>query len=145
MKIRQHLWFRQDMDAALEFYTSLIPGSSIGWISNILTSNPNGPAGSARVAGFTLANRPYMGFEAGPFDHFDHNSQIMIECETQAEADRLRRALGKPGASTSCNPVRDAWGVSWLLLVGKKVGSIDTPLQTDIVGADPIRGDRSVA
>ncbi len=145
MKIRQHLWFRQDMDAALDFYTSLIPGSSIGWVSNILTSNPNGPAGSARVAGFTLANRPYMGFEAGPFDHFDHNSQIIIECETQAEADRLRHALSTRHASASCNPVRDAWGVSWLLLVGQNVDSIDTPVQTNVIGADPIRRDRSVA
>ncbi|MFS8046533.1 VOC family protein [Rhizobium sp. BR 314] len=108
MKLRQHLWFRQDMEAALELYTSLIPGSSIGWVSNILTSNPNGPAGSVKFAGFTLANRPYMGFEAGPLDHFDHNFQIMIECETQAEADRLRRAIIKHGASTSCNLIRDA-------------------------------------
>ncbi|WP_234907555.1 VOC family protein [Rhizobium rhizogenes] len=38
MKIRQHLWFRRDMESAIELYTSLIPGSSIGWISNIVNA-----------------------------------------------------------------------------------------------------------
>ena len=29
LKITQHLWFEKDMEAALRFYVSLIPGSSL--------------------------------------------------------------------------------------------------------------------
>ena len=29
MKVTQHLWFEKDMEAAITFYMSLIPGSAI--------------------------------------------------------------------------------------------------------------------
>ena len=135
MKVRQHLWFRQDMESAIEFYTSLIPGSAIGWVSNILTSDPNGPAGSAKFAGFTLGDRPYMGFEAGPLDRSEHNSLITIECETQVEADCLQIALAEDGSEESCNRVRDAWGVTWQFMVRQQYDPIDVPSESDRVGA----------
>lgn len=119
MKVRQHLWFRRDMETAIEFYTTLIPGSMAGWISNILTDMPNGPAGSVKFAGFTLGNRAYMGFESGPFDRSDHSSSITVECATQGEADRLRNALGK-----NCPPaedrIRDPWGIYWQFSVKRQ-------------------------
>lgn len=116
MKVRQHLWFQHDMETAIKFYTTLIPGSAAGWISNILTDNLNGPAGSVKFAGFTLGNRSYMGFEAGPFDRSEHNSSITIECATQDEADGLRYALGK-GRPDDRGQVRDPWGIYWQFLV----------------------------
>jgi predicted 3-demethylubiquinone-9 3-methyltransferase (glyoxalase superfamily) len=134
MKVRQHLWFRQDMESAIEFYTSLIPGSTIGWVSNILTSDPNGPAGSAKFAGFTLADHPYMGFEAGPFDCSDHNSLITIECETQVEADCLQIALAEDGSEEADNRVRDAWGVTWQFTVRQRDDRIDVPAEPSHVG-----------
>jgi predicted 3-demethylubiquinone-9 3-methyltransferase (glyoxalase superfamily) len=36
-KVSQHLWFEKDAEAVIRFYTSLIPGSSNGWISAIPT------------------------------------------------------------------------------------------------------------
>jgi len=116
MKIRQHLWFQHDMETAIELYTSLIPGSAAGWVSSILTDNLNGPAGSVKFAGFTLGNRAYMGFEAGPFDRSEHRSSITVECATQDEADRLRYALGKSRPDDR-GLVRDPWGIYWQLLV----------------------------
>lgn len=65
IKVTQHLWFAKDMDAALHFYTSLIPGSSIGWISAIPADNPSGPAGSVKIAAFTIGDQRYMAIEAG--------------------------------------------------------------------------------
>ena len=44
MKVTQHLWFAKDMEAALHFYTSLIPGSSIAWTSAVPADNPMTPA-----------------------------------------------------------------------------------------------------
>lgn len=130
MKVRQHLWFRQDMESAIEFYTSLIPNSAIGWVSNILTSNSNGPAGSAKFAGFTLGNRLYMGFEAGPFDRSEHNSLITIECETQVEADCLQIALAEDGSEEPGDRVRDAWGVTWQFIVKQQDERIDAPAES---------------
>ncbi|GAC1043339.1 VOC family protein [Rhizobium sp. No.120] len=129
MKVRQHLWFRRDMEKAIEVYTALIPGSDAGWVSNILTDQPNGPAGSVKFAGFKLGNRSYMGFEAGPFDSLEHNSSITVECATEGEADRLRDALGK-GRPDDRGGVRDPWGIYWQFQVNSHDASIRTPAKS---------------
>src|SRR5215475_10126566 len=68
MKVSQCLWFEKDMEAALRFYTSLIPGSSIRWTSAVPADNPSGPAGSVRLAAFTIGDQRYMAIQGGPLD-----------------------------------------------------------------------------
>ena len=46
MKVTQHLWFEKDMEAAIGFYTALIPGSSVHCVTPIMADTPSGPAGS---------------------------------------------------------------------------------------------------
>jgi predicted 3-demethylubiquinone-9 3-methyltransferase (glyoxalase superfamily) len=113
MKVTQHLWFEKDMEAALGFYTSLIPGSSVHWVSGLPADSPSGPAGSVKIAAFTLGDQRYMAIEAGPLDPFNHSFSIMVECETQAEIDRLWEALKEGGSTEQCGWLRDRWGLSW--------------------------------
>ena len=113
MKVSQHLWFEKDMEAAVRFYTSLIPGSSLDWISAIPADTPSGPAGSVRLAGFTLGDQRYMAIEAGPLDPFNHSFSIMVECETQGDLDRLWDALLEGGSVEQCGWLKDRWGLSW--------------------------------
>jgi predicted 3-demethylubiquinone-9 3-methyltransferase (glyoxalase superfamily) len=113
MKVTQHLWFEKDMEAALRLYTSLIPGSSIEETSAVMADNPSGPAGSVKIAGFTLGDQRYMAIEAGPLDPFNHSFSIMVECDTQAEIDRLWDALKDGGSVEQCGWLRDRWGLSW--------------------------------
>jgi predicted 3-demethylubiquinone-9 3-methyltransferase (glyoxalase superfamily) len=113
MKVRQHLWFEKDMEAALTTYTGLIPGSSIDWISAIPADNPGGPAGSVKTAAFTLGDQSYMAIQAGPLDPFNHSFSIMVECDNQAEIDRLWDALKEGGSTEQCGWLRDRWGLSW--------------------------------
>lgn len=113
IKVTQHLWFAKDMDAALHFYTSLIPGSSIGWISAIPADNPSGPAGSVKIAAFTIGDQRYMAIEAGPLDPFNHSFSIRVECDSQAEIDRLWDALKVGGSVERCGWLRDRWGLYW--------------------------------
>ncbi|HEY3697432.1 VOC family protein [Phenylobacterium sp.] len=113
MTVMQHLWFEKDMEAALNFYTSLIPGSSIGWISAIPADNPSGPAGGVRVAAFTLGDQRYRAIEAGPLDPFNHSFSVVVECEDQAGIDRLWDALKQGGSVEQCGWLRDRWGLCW--------------------------------
>lgn len=113
MKVTQHLWFEKDMEAAVRFYTSLIPGSRIESISAVMADNPSGPAGSVKIAAFTLGDQNYMAIEAGPLDPFNHSFSIMVECDTQAEIDRLWDALKEGGSTEQCGWLRDRWGLSW--------------------------------
>jgi predicted 3-demethylubiquinone-9 3-methyltransferase (glyoxalase superfamily) len=113
MKVTQHLWFEKDMEAAIGFYTSLIAGSAVQWVSALQAESPSGPPGSVRIAAFTLGDQRYMAIEAGPLDPFNHSFSIMVECDTQAEIDRLWDALGEGGSIEQCGWLRDRWGLSW--------------------------------
>lgn len=113
MKVTQCLWFDKDMEAALRLYTSLIPGSSVDWDSVLAADSPAGPAGSVKIAGFTLGDQRYMAFECGRPEGFNHANSILVECDTQAEIDRLWDALGKDGQIEQCGWLRDRWGLAW--------------------------------
>ena len=113
MKVTQHLWFEKDMEAAIGFYTSLVQGSSVHWVSPLPVDTPSGPAGSVKIAAFTLGDQRYMAIEAGPLDPFNHSFSVMVECDTQAEIDRLWDALKEGGQIEQCGWVRDRWGLCW--------------------------------
>ncbi|AUN31605.1 VOC family protein [Niveispirillum cyanobacteriorum] len=121
--VKQHLWFAKDMEAAVRFYTSTIPNSSLAWISPLPADNPSGPAGSVRLAGFTLGGQDYMAIEAGPQEPFNHSFSIIVECDDQAEIDRLWDALSAGGAVEQCGWLRDRWGLSWQI-VPKRLGEL---------------------
>lgn len=113
MKVSQHLWFVRDMEAALRFYVSLIPGSSLDFLSTVPADTPSGPAGTIKFAAFTLGDQRYRAIEAGPFDPVSRNFSIMVECDTQAEVDRLWAALTDGGKEIACGWLQDRWGITW--------------------------------
>jgi predicted 3-demethylubiquinone-9 3-methyltransferase (glyoxalase superfamily) len=115
MKVAQHLWFEKDMEAAVCFYISLIPGSSIRWMSPVPADNdnPGGLARSVRLAGITIGDQRYIAMEGGAIDRFNHSFSIVVECDDQAEIDRLWNALREGGLEERCGWLRDRWGVSW--------------------------------
>lgn len=122
-RVTQHLWFEKDMEAALRLYVSLIPGSSLDWLSGLPADTPSGPAGSVRLAGFTLGDQRYMAIEAGPLDPFNHSFSVMVECADQAEIDRLWAALSEGGSIEQCGWLRDRWGLCWQI-VPKRLGEL---------------------
>ncbi|WP_434460146.1 VOC family protein [Serratia plymuthica] len=123
MKITQHLWFEKDMEAALRCYIALIPGSSLTWSSTLPADTPSGPAGSVKLAAFTLGDQRYAAIEAGPLDAFNHSFSIMVECADQAEVDRLWEALSEDCVIEQCGWLRDRWGLSWQI-VPRRLGEL---------------------
>ena len=95
------------MEAAINFYMSLIRSSAIEKITTIAADTPSGPAGSVKIASFTLGDQRNMAIEAGPLDPFNHSLSIMVECDTQAEIDRLWDALKEGGSTEHCGWLRD--------------------------------------
>jgi predicted 3-demethylubiquinone-9 3-methyltransferase (glyoxalase superfamily) len=122
-KVTQHLWFEKDMDAAVRFYISLIPGSSMTWSGTIPADTPSGPAGTVKIAAFTLGDQRYMAIEAGPLDPFNHSFSIIVECDDQAEIDRLWDALKEGGTVEQCGWLRDRWGLCWQI-TAKRFGEL---------------------
>ncbi|HEY1507123.1 MAG TPA: VOC family protein, partial [Stellaceae bacterium] len=109
------------------FYVSLIPGSSLDFLSTTPADTPSGPAGSVKIAAFTLGDQRYRAIEAGPFDPQSRNFSIMVECDTQAEVDRLWEALTAGGKGIACGWLTDRWGMTWQITPKRLLELINDP------------------
>jgi predicted 3-demethylubiquinone-9 3-methyltransferase (glyoxalase superfamily) len=129
VKVTQHLWFEKDMDAALALYTSVVPGSRIEWTSTIPAESPAGPPGSVKMAGLMIGDQRYQAIEAGPLDPFNHSFSIMVECEDQAQLDRIWDALGEGGTIEQCGWLRDRWSLCWQIIPKRLMELMNDPDQ----------------
>jgi predicted 3-demethylubiquinone-9 3-methyltransferase (glyoxalase superfamily) len=78
---------------------------------------PAGKAGSVLVIEFTLAGQGYMALNGGTRFEYTPAISFKIDCNDQAEVDRLWNALSSNGGSeVRCGWVRDRYGVSWQIV-----------------------------
>ncbi|HEX8167613.1 MAG TPA: VOC family protein [Beijerinckiaceae bacterium] len=124
-KVTPWLWYAEKAEEAARFYVSLLPDSRIVSVTSLPADSPSGPAGSVQVVEFTLAGRPFMAMSAGPLDPFNHAVSFMIECDDQAEIDRLWDALSAGGTVEQCGWLKDRYGLSWQI-VPKVLGEMMT-------------------
>jgi predicted 3-demethylubiquinone-9 3-methyltransferase (glyoxalase superfamily) len=122
-KITPCLWYSAKAEEAARFYVSLLPDSRIDSVTTLPADTPSGPAGSVQVVEFTLADRPYMAMSAGPLDPFNHAVSFVVNCDDQAEVDRLWDALSEGGSVEQCGWLKDRYGVSWQI-VPKALGEM---------------------
>ena len=115
-KIVPHLWFVDNAVEAANFYVSLFPDSRVDSVTPIPADTPSGPAGSVPIVEFTLAGQPFMAISAGPLDPFNHAISFMVNCDDQAEIDRLWKALSAGGTIEMCGWLKDRYGVSWQIV-----------------------------
>lgn len=112
------LWFERDAEEAARFYTGLLPDSHIDNVWRSPADTPSGPAGMVLTVDFTLAGQHFQLLVGGPVE-FKHNesTSFVIECEDQAETDRLWDSLtangGEPGP---CGWLKDRYGISWQIV-----------------------------
>ena len=111
------LWFEKDAETAVRFYVSVVPNSRLDNVLPLPVDTPSGPAGSVQVVDFTLAGQPYQAINAGPLDPFNHAVSFLIQCETQAEIDRIWNAhLENGGKAEQCGWLKDRWGLYWQIV-----------------------------
>jgi len=115
-KIIPHLWYADKAEEAASFYVSLLPDSRIDSVTTMPADSPSGPAGSVQIVEFTLAGQPYLALNAGPLDPFNHAISFVINCDDQAEIDRLWDALSDGGTVEQCGWLKDRYGVSWQIV-----------------------------
>jgi predicted 3-demethylubiquinone-9 3-methyltransferase (glyoxalase superfamily) len=115
-KIVPWLWYAEKAEEAAAFYVSLFPDSRVESVTSLPADSPSGPAGSVKVVEFTLAGQPFMAMSAGPLDPFNHAISFLVNCEDQAEVDRLWDALSEGGTIEQCGWLKDRYGVSWQIV-----------------------------
>jgi predicted 3-demethylubiquinone-9 3-methyltransferase (glyoxalase superfamily) len=111
------LWFGKDAEAAVRFYVSLVPGSSINHIQRSPGSWPGGEAGDVILLNFTLGGQNFQALNGGDPADYNTAASISVECADQTEVDRLWSALtADGGAEIMCGWLRDKWGVPWQIV-----------------------------
>jgi len=116
-KVSPFLWFDKQAEEAAKLYVSLIPNSRIDFVTTMPGDSPSGPEGSVKVVEFTLGGRSYTAMDAGPYEPFTHAVSFQIDCDDQAEVDRLWDALlANGGSAEQCGWLKDRFGVSWQIV-----------------------------
>src|SRR5688572_29439202 len=131
------LWFDGNAEEAAQFYTSLLPDSHVDRVWRSPAETPSGPAGMVLTVDFTLLGTRVQGLNGGPDFRFNEAVSFVVECEDQAEVDRLWEALtadgGEPGP---CGWLKDRFGLSWQIAPRELHELVDDP--------DPERGRRAM-
>jgi predicted 3-demethylubiquinone-9 3-methyltransferase (glyoxalase superfamily) len=131
------LWFDGKAEEAAEFYTNLLPDSRVDKEWRSPAETPSGPAGMVLTVDFTLNGQRFQGLNGGPDFSFSESVSFVIECEDQAEVDRLWEALtangGEPGP---CGWLKDRFGLSWQIVPRQLNELVDDP--------DPERARRAM-
>jgi predicted 3-demethylubiquinone-9 3-methyltransferase (glyoxalase superfamily) len=129
-KITPNLWFDGNAEEAANFYVSLLPDSRIDKVYRSPADNPSTPAGAVLLVDFSLAGQHFTGINGGPQFPFTEAVSFVIDCEDQAEVDRLWDALIAGGGSPGqCGWLKDRFGLSWQVIpreMGELMSSPDT-------------------
>ena len=130
------LWFDDDAEAAIMFYTALIADSEVISIGRYPDEVP-GMGGKVMHAHFRLAGRDYYAMDAGPQFPFTEAVSLFVSCADQDEVDRYWNALTADGGQEQpCAWLKDRWGLSWQIVPDRLVELIRDP--------DPDRSHRAV-
>jgi predicted 3-demethylubiquinone-9 3-methyltransferase (glyoxalase superfamily) len=125
-KITSFLWFDNQAEEAMNFYTAIFKDAKIGNVSRYGEAGP-GPAGSVMTAAFQLAGQQFMALNGGPQYTFTPAISFFVNCETELEVDELWAKLTEGGTvlmelgnypfSEKFGWVADKFGVSWQLML----------------------------
>jgi len=132
-KITPYLWFDNQAEEAVNFYTSIFKNSKVLNVSRYGEAGP-GPAGSVMTATFELDGQEFMALNGGPQYKFTEAISFLVNCKTQKEVDELWEKLSAGGEEGPCGWLKDKFGVSWQI--------IPTALGEMLSDPDPARSQR---
>ena len=111
-KITPFLWFDNQAEEAVKFYTSIFKNSKIVSIMRYGEAGP-GPKGTVMTATFQLDGQEFVALNGGPHFKFTEAISFVINCKTQEEVDHFWEKLSEGGEESRCGWLKDKYGVSW--------------------------------
>jgi predicted 3-demethylubiquinone-9 3-methyltransferase (glyoxalase superfamily) len=135
-KITPCLWYDGKAEEAANFYVSLLPDSRIDKVVRSPADYPAGNAGDVLMVEFTLAGQSFLAMNGGPGPVFTDATSFIINCDDQAEVDRLWDTLTAEGTPVACGWLKDRYGLPWQIT--------PTELPKLIAGPDPEKARRAM-
>src|SRR5262245_50705568 len=115
-KITTFLWFNDNAEEAINFYTSIFKNSRIIDVTRYGDAGP-GPKGSFMTGTFQLEGQEFMALQGGPAFSFTPAISLFVNCENQEEVDALcAKLLEGGGAESQCGWLTDRCGLSWQII-----------------------------
>ena len=114
-KITPFLWFDNNAEEAMTFYTSIFKNSKIGSVARYGEAGP-GPKGTVMTATFQIEGQQFMVLNGGPQFKFTEAISLFVNCETQKEVDELWAKLSAGGEKGRCGWLKDKSGLSWQII-----------------------------
>jgi predicted 3-demethylubiquinone-9 3-methyltransferase (glyoxalase superfamily) len=111
-KITPFLWFDNNAEEAVQFYTSIFKNSKILQTARYSEAGP-GPKGSVMTIRFELNGQEFIALNGGPHFKFNEAISFVVNCETQKEVDDYWEKLTAGGKEVQCGWLKDKYGLSW--------------------------------
>ncbi|KRE29331.1 3-demethylubiquinone-9 3-methyltransferase [Mycobacterium sp. Soil538] len=118
--ITPSLWFDDDLENAVAFYTAVFPNSSVERIDRYTDAGPGAP-GQVLAAYFTLDGQRFIGINGGPAFPFTEAVSFTVHCRDQADVDHYWDRLVDGGEESACGWLRDRYGLSWQIVPDRLV------------------------
>ena len=120
-KITPCLWFDDQAEEAVAFYTSIFKNSRIVAVSRYGEAGKEihgRPAGSVMTVAFELEGQTFTALNGGPVFKFNEAVSFQVDCETQAEVDHCWKKLSEGGdpSAQQCGWLKDRYGLSWQIV-----------------------------
>ena len=109
-KITPFLWFDDNAEAAIQFYTSVFKNAKI------LNTKRTGDNGKLFTATIEIEGQELMVLNGGP--HFKMNPAIslFVDCKSQEEVNELWGKLSDGGEIMQCGWLTDKFGLTWQII-----------------------------
>jgi predicted 3-demethylubiquinone-9 3-methyltransferase (glyoxalase superfamily) len=114
-KITPFLWFDNQAEDAVHFYTSIFRNSKVVSVNRYGEAGP-GPKGSVMTLKFLLDGQEFVALNGGPHFKFSEAISFVVNCETQEEVDKFWEKLSEGGEKVQCGWLKDKYGVSWQIV-----------------------------
>jgi predicted 3-demethylubiquinone-9 3-methyltransferase (glyoxalase superfamily) len=109
MTITPFLWFETQAEEAMTYYLSVF--------QNGKSKAVHRAQGRVMSVEFELEGQPFMALNGGTPSKFTESVSWFVNCDTQAEIDRLWTTLiGDGGAPSRCGWLKDKYGLSWQII-----------------------------
>jgi predicted 3-demethylubiquinone-9 3-methyltransferase (glyoxalase superfamily) len=142
-KITPFLWFDNQAEEAVKFYTSVFRNSKIGTMVRYDDAGAKAagkPKGSVMTAAFQIEGQDFTAINGGPVFKFTEAVSFVVSCDTQADVDYYWTKLSEGGdpKAQQCGWLKDKFGLSWQIVptaLSRLLGDEDTKKSIRVMDA----------
>ena len=115
------LWFDNNAEEAVNFYTAIFPKSKIGKVARYGEAGyefHRKPPGTVMTIEFELNGQTFTALNGGPMFKFNEAVSFQVHCDSQEEIDHYWGKLSEGGDPNAqqCGWLKDKFGLSWQIV-----------------------------